>query len=82
MEPAAADSVPRPDFNSQALHVTVAIKTSEMERRAISVNTDNSLGSARLHIEIETGEVGPVDLDVSVFVVVCRAEQPNLLFFF
>lgn len=51
-----------------------------MERRAFSVNISNSLGSARLHIEIETAEVGPVDLDVSVFVVVCRAEQSALLF--
>lgn len=53
-----------------------------MERSEILVNINNSLGSAWLHIEIETGEVGPVDLDVSVFVVVCRAEQTNLLFSF
>lgn len=50
-----------------------------MERSKILVNINNSLGSAWLHIEIETGEV---DLDVSVFVVVCRAEQTNLLYSF
>lgn len=58
----------------------IAIKKSEMERSEILVNINNGLGSAWLHIEIETGEVGPVDLDVSVFVVVCRADESALFF--
>lgn len=81
--PAAAQPAPvQPiNFNSQSLHVTSSqLKSRKWEEARYLVNINNSLGYAWLHIQIEAGEVGSADLDVSVFVVVCRAEQTNRLF--